>query len=58
MKKDKIKFILSWVLYFIGFIMYVFFMHKVNVISPLAHRYAFLSMIGIILFMVGAFMRE
>ena len=58
MKKNRNKFTFSWVLYFIGFIMYVFFMHKVNVISPIAHKYTFLLVISVILFMIGVFMRD
>lgn len=58
MKKQKIKYILSWILYFVGFAIYVIFLNKVNDINEQAWIYSILSSLGAVLFCISGELRR
>ena len=58
MKKNKIKYILSWIMYAIGFVMYVVFMELLNGISDTAWLYAMGASLGVLLFTLSGYLRQ
>ena len=58
MKKQKMKYILSFILYFVGFTMYAIFLHKVNEINEQAWIYSILSSLGVVLFCISGELRR
>lgn len=58
MKKNNYKYILSWIMYLIGFVMYFIFMRLANGISDEAWLYAMGASIGVLIFTLGGYLRE
>ena len=58
MKKQKIEYILSWIIYFIGFIIYLIFLNKVKDINEQAWAYSILSSFGVVLFCISGELRK
>lgn len=59
MKRNKnITYILSWILYAIGFIGFVAFLSAVNNISEDAWMYAIGSNVGVALFCLSGYLRQ
>ena len=58
MKKNDLKFIVSWIMYFVGFILYVIFMSLANEISDEAWLYAMGASIGVLIFTLSGYLRQ
>lgn len=58
MKKNDLKYIISWIMYLIGFIIYVVFLVMANRISDEAWLYAFGASIGTLIFTLSRFLRQ
>ena len=58
MKKNDLKHIISWIMYLVGFILYVVFMRFVNGISDEAWLYAMGASIGVLIFTLSGYLRQ
>lgn len=58
MKKNNYKYILSWIMYIIGFVMYAVFMRMANGISNEVWLYALGSSIGVLIFTLSGYLRQ
>ena len=58
MKKNDLKHIISWIMYFVGFILYVVFMSLANGISDEAWLYAMGASIGVLIFTLSGYLRQ
>ena len=58
MKKNDLKYIISWIIYFVGFIVYVVFMALINEISDEAWLYAIGASIGVLTFTLSGYLRR
>lgn len=58
MKKNDLKYIISWIMYIVGLILYVVFLAMANRISDEAWLYAFGASIGTLIFTIGGYLRQ
>ena len=58
MKKNDLKYIISWIIYLIGFIVYVVFLAMANRISDEAWLYALGASIGASIFTLSGYLRQ
>ena len=58
MDKDIFKHVLSWIMYVVGFIVYVVFMRLENGISDEAWLYAMGASIGVLIFTLSGYLRQ
>ena len=58
MKKNDLKYIISWIMYFVGFVIYVVFMRLANGISDEAWLYAMGASIGVLIFTFSRYLRQ
>ena len=58
MKKNDLKYIISWITYIVGFILYVVFLAMANRISDEAWLYAFGASIGALIFTLSGYLRQ
>ena len=58
MKKNDLKYIISWIMYFVGFVVYVVFMRLLNRISDEAWLYAMGASIGVLIFTLSGYLRQ
>ena len=58
MKKNDLKYIISWIMYFVGFVIYVAFLAIANRISNEAWLYAFGASIGALIFTLSGYLRK
>ena len=58
MKKNDLKYIISWIMYLVGFVVYVVFMRLANGISDEAYLYAFGASIGALIFTLSGYLRK
>ena len=58
MKKNDLKYIISWIMYFVGFVVYVVFMRLANGISDEAWLYAMGASIGVLIFALSGYLRQ
>ena len=58
MKKNDLKYIISWIMYFVGFVIYVVFMRLANGISDEAWLYAMGTSIGVLIFTFSGYLRQ
>ena len=58
MKKNDLKHIISWIMYFVGFVIYVVFMRFANGISDEAWLYAMGASIGVLIFTLSGYLRQ
>ena len=58
MKKNDLKYIISWIMYIVGFILYVVFMRLANGISDEAWLYAMGASIGVLIFTLSGYLRQ
>lgn len=58
MNKDVLKHVLSWIMYVVGFILYVVFMRLANGISDEAWLYAMGASIGVLIFTLSGYLRK
>ena len=58
MKKNDLKYIISWIMYFVGFVIYVVFMRFENGISDEAWLYAMGASIGVLIFTLSGYLRQ
>ena len=58
MKKNDLKYIISWIMYFVGFVIYVVFMMFANGISDEAWLYAMGASIGVLIFTLSGYLRQ
>ena len=58
MKKNDLKYIISWIMYLVGFILYVVFMRLANGISDEAWLYAMGASIGISILALSGYLRK
>ena len=57
-KKRNIKFIASWIMYFVGFIGYIAFLSAAQNISTEAWLYAIGASVGVALFCLSGYLRQ
>lgn len=57
-KKEKIKFVVSWIMYIVGFIMWCVFLHMNNNISTEAWLNTIGAGVGVLLFCLSGTVRE
>ena len=58
MKKNDLKYIISWIMYFVGFILYVVFISLANGISDEAWLYAIGASIGVLISTLSGYLRQ
>ena len=58
MKKNDLKYIISWIMYLVGFVVYVVFMRLANGISDEAWLYAMGASIGVLIFTISGYLRQ
>ena len=58
MKKNDLKYIISWIMYLVGFVVYVVFMSLANGISDEAWLYAMCASIGVLIFTLSGYLRQ
>ena len=58
MKKNDLKHIISWIMYLVGFVVYVVFMRLANGISDEAWLYAMGASIGISILALSGYLRK
>lgn len=58
MKKRKFEYILSWVMYFLGFIGYIAFLSAIHNIDETAWLYAIGASTGVFLFTASGYLRR
>lgn len=58
MKKNDLKYIISWIMYFVGFVIYVVFMRLANGISDEAWLYAMGASIGVLILTFSGYLRQ
>ena len=58
MKKNDLKYIISWIMYFVGFVIYVVFMRFANGISDETWLYAMGASIGVLIFTLSGYLRQ
>ena len=58
MKKNDLKYIISWIIYLVGFIVYIVFLAMANRISDEAWLYALGASIGAIIFTLSGYLRQ
>lgn len=58
MKKNYLKHIISWIVYLVGFVVYVVFMRLANGISDEAWLYATGASIGALIFTFSGYLRR
>ena len=58
MKKNDLKYIISWIMYFVGFVIYVVFMRFANGINDEAWLYAMGASIGVLIFTLSGYLRQ
>lgn len=58
MKKNDLKYVISWIMYFVGFILYVVFTRLANRISDEAWLYAMGASIGVLIFTLSGYLRK
>ena len=58
MKKNDLKHIISWIMYLVGFVVYVVFMGFANGISDEAWLYAMGASIGVLIFTLSGYLRQ
>ena len=57
MKKNNLKYVISWIMYLVGFVVYVVFMILANGISDEAWLYAIGASIGVLIFTLSGYLR-
>ena len=58
MKKNDLKHIISWIMYLVGFVVYVVFMRLANGISHEARSYAMGASIGVLIFTLSEYLKQ
>ena len=58
MKKNDLKKIIGWIMYFVGFVVYLVFMRLANGISNEAWLYAMGASIGISILALSGYLRK
>lgn len=58
MKNSNLKYILSWIMYCAGIIMYIIFLALADGISDEAWLYALGASIGVVLYTLGALLKD
>lgn len=58
MKKKNIKHIISWIMYFVGFVTYIVCLTQSNNISTEAWLYAIGASLGVLLFTLSGYLRH
>ena len=58
MKKNDLKHIISWIMYLVGFVVYVVFMSLANGISDETWLYAMGASIGVLIFTLIGYLRQ
>lgn len=58
MKKNDLKYIISWIMYLVGFILYVVFMSLANGISDAAWLYAMGASVGVLISTISGYLRQ
>lgn len=58
MNKNNYKYILSWIIYLIGFVMFVVFLSLANRIGDEAWLYAMGASIGALIFALSGYLRQ
>ena len=58
MKKDNLKYILSWIMHLIGFIIYVVFLTMAKGISDESWLYAIGASLGVLIFCISGYLRQ
>ena len=57
MDKNDLKYIISWIIYLVGFVIYIIFLELANGISDEAWLYALGASIGISIFTLSGYLR-
>ena len=58
MKKNDLKYIISWIMYFVGFVIYLVFLRLAHGISDEAWLYVIGASIGVLIFTLSGYLRQ
>lgn len=58
MNKDNLKTVLSWIMYLVGFVVFVAFMDLANGIGNEAWIYAIGASVGVLIFTLSGYLRK